>query len=175
MRYSVPDKLLQRPKLQGIPTARDRNYAAHARFRARADDDGKSTKKQKKLGSSKWTIDASLYRWCLVRLKSRSPTLEFHMRQQRTQRMSTPAPISRAGVGLPTSGYALVVDSQAKKKFDNRDRALKSARELKGRFPNLQVKPTSRLSLSSSAASPIGDIAAILRPLCTETNLSGVA
>jgi hypothetical protein len=30
MRYSVPDKLLQRPKLQGIPTARDRNYAAHA-------------------------------------------------------------------------------------------------------------------------------------------------
>jgi hypothetical protein len=62
------------------------------------------------------------------------------MRQQRTQRMSTPAPISRAGVGLPTSGYALVVDGQAKKEFDNRDRALKSARELKGRFPNLQVK-----------------------------------
>jgi hypothetical protein len=49
--------------------------------------------------------------------------------------MSTPAPISRAGVGLPTSGYALVADE-----FDNRDRALKSARELKGRFPNLQVK-----------------------------------
>ena len=62
------------------------------------------------------------------------------MRQQRTQRMSTPASISRAGVGLPTSGYALVVDGQAKKEFDNRDRALKSARELKGRFPNLQVK-----------------------------------
>jgi hypothetical protein len=62
------------------------------------------------------------------------------MRQQRTQRMSTPAPTSRTGVGLPTSGYALVVDGQAKKEFDNRDRALKSARELKGRFPNLQVK-----------------------------------
>ena len=65
------------------------------------------------------------------------------MRQQRTQRMSTPAPPapnSRAGVGLPASGYALVVDGQAKKEFDNRDRALKSARELKGRFPNLQVK-----------------------------------
>ena len=62
------------------------------------------------------------------------------MRQQRTQRMSTPAPISKAGVGLPTSGYALVVDGQAKKEFDNRDRALKSAREVKGRFPNLQVK-----------------------------------
>ena len=65
------------------------------------------------------------------------------MRQQRTQRTSTPtppAPISRAFVGLPTSRYALVVDGQAKKEFDNRDRALKAARELKGRFPNLQVK-----------------------------------
>ena len=62
------------------------------------------------------------------------------MRQQRTQRMSTPGPISMASVGLPTSGYALIVDGQAKKEFDSQDRALKSARELKGRFPNLQVK-----------------------------------
>ena len=62
------------------------------------------------------------------------------MRQQRTQRMSTPASISKAGVGLPTSGYALVVDGQAKKEFDTQDRALKVARELKGRFPSLQVK-----------------------------------
>ena len=62
------------------------------------------------------------------------------MRQQRTQRMSTPGPISKASVGLPTSGYALIVDGQAKKEFDTQDRALKAARELKGRFPNLQVK-----------------------------------
>ena len=62
------------------------------------------------------------------------------MRQQRTQRMSTPTPISKAGVGIPTSGYALIVDGHAKKEFDNRDSALKSAKELKGRFPNLQVK-----------------------------------
>ena len=67
------------------------------------------------------------------------------MRQQRTQRMSTPSPISptpasRAGAGLPTSGYALIVDGQAKKEFDTQDRALKAAKELKGRFPNLQVK-----------------------------------
>ena len=65
------------------------------------------------------------------------------MRQQRTQRMSAPAPpapVSRTGVGLPTSGYALVVDGQAKKEFDTQDRALKAAKELKGRFPNLQVK-----------------------------------
>ena len=61
------------------------------------------------------------------------------MRQQRTQ-MSTPAPVSKAGVGLPTNGYALVVDGQTKKEFDTRDRALSSARELKARFPNLQVK-----------------------------------
>jgi hypothetical protein len=57
--------------------------------------------------------------------------------------MSTPAPpvpISRAGLGLPTSGYVLVVDGQAKKEFDTQDHALKAARELKGRFPNLQVK-----------------------------------
>jgi hypothetical protein len=64
------------------------------------------------------------------------------MRQQRTQRMSTPAPapVSRTDVGLPTSGYALIVDGQAKKEFDTQDRALKAAKELKGRFPNLQVK-----------------------------------
>ena len=67
------------------------------------------------------------------------------MRQQRTQRMNaptpiSPTPISRTGIGLSTSGYALIVDGQAKKEFDTQDRALKAARELKGRFPNLQVK-----------------------------------
>jgi hypothetical protein len=68
------------------------------------------------------------------------------MRQQRTQRMrtpaptSTPSPTSRARVDLPASGYSLVVDGQAKKEFDTRDRALKAARELKGRFPHLQIK-----------------------------------
>ena len=62
------------------------------------------------------------------------------MRQQRTQRMSTPAPISRAGVSLPTSGYALVVDGQTKREFSTLDSAMKSARELKRRLPNLQVK-----------------------------------
>jgi hypothetical protein len=46
----------------------------------------------------------------------------------------------RAGTGLPTSGYTLVVDGQAKKDFETHDRALKAARDLKGRFPMLQVK-----------------------------------
>jgi len=32
------------------------------------------------------------------------------------------------------------VDGLAKKEFDTRDHALKAARELKGRFPRLQVK-----------------------------------
>ena len=61
------------------------------------------------------------------------------MRQQRTQ-MGMPAPISKAGFGLPTQGYALIVDGQTKKDFDTRDHAEKTARELKARFPNLQVK-----------------------------------
>ena len=68
------------------------------------------------------------------------------MRQQRSQRMSTPAPTStpspssKARVDLPTSGFSLVVDGQAKKEFDTRDRALQAASELKERFPRLQVK-----------------------------------
>ena len=54
--------------------------------------------------------------------------------------MSTPAPTSKGDFGLPTKGYALIVDGQTKKDFDTRDHAQKSARELKARFPNLQVK-----------------------------------
>jgi hypothetical protein len=53
---------------------------------------------------------------------------------------STPSPISRTRADLPTSGFFLVVDGQAKKEFDTRDRALQAARELKERFPRLQVK-----------------------------------
>ena len=62
------------------------------------------------------------------------------MRQQHTRRTSAPGPMSRAGTGLPASGYALIVDGQAKREFDTHDRALKAAKDLKGRFPILQVK-----------------------------------
>ena len=62
------------------------------------------------------------------------------MRQPRTQRMGAPAPSPKAGTGLPTKGYALIVDGQTKREFDMRDRAMKVGRELKGRFPMLQVK-----------------------------------
>jgi hypothetical protein len=54
--------------------------------------------------------------------------------------MSASAPISKVGTGLPTDGYALIVDGQAKREFDTQDRAIEAASELKGRFPMLQVK-----------------------------------
>ena len=62
------------------------------------------------------------------------------MRKQHTQRTSAAAPVYRAKSGLPTSGYAVIVDGQIKAEFDTHDRALKTARDLKGRFPKLQVK-----------------------------------
>lgn len=62
------------------------------------------------------------------------------MRHQRTQRMPAAAPMNRAAIELPTSGYVQIVDGQAKTEFNAQDRALKTARDLKGRFPMLQVK-----------------------------------
>jgi hypothetical protein len=62
------------------------------------------------------------------------------MRKQHTQRTSTAASTYLAKSGLPTGGYALIVDGQIKVEFDAHDRALKTARDLKGRFPMLQVK-----------------------------------
>jgi hypothetical protein len=63
------------------------------------------------------------------------------MRQQKgTLRTPAPAPMNKATTGLPTSGFALIVDGQVKTEFVMQDHALKAARELKGRFPMLQVK-----------------------------------
>ena len=61
------------------------------------------------------------------------------MRQQGKQRMATPAPKPR-DKDLPTSGYALIVDGHSKAIFASKDQALKAAKDLKGRFPMLQVK-----------------------------------
>jgi hypothetical protein len=36
--------------------------------------------------------------------------------------------------------YALIVDGQVKREFDTQDRAWKAAKELKGRYPKLQIK-----------------------------------
>jgi hypothetical protein len=62
------------------------------------------------------------------------------MRHQRAQRMPAATPMNRPAAELPTSGYVLIVDGQVKTEFKAQDRALKAARDLKGRFPMLQVK-----------------------------------
>jgi len=54
--------------------------------------------------------------------------------------ISSSSPTPRARVDLPTSGFSLIVDGQTKTEFDTRDRAVKAARELKERFPRLQIK-----------------------------------
>jgi hypothetical protein len=57
--------------------------------------------------------------------------------------MSTPAPVAtqhRACIGLPSSGYALIVDGRAEADFETHDQALNAARDLKERFPMLQIK-----------------------------------
>ena len=63
------------------------------------------------------------------------------MRQQkRTTRTPAPVQTRKATTGLPASGFALMVDGQVKAEFTTQDHASKAARELKGRFPMLQVK-----------------------------------
>jgi hypothetical protein len=62
------------------------------------------------------------------------------MRRQRTQQMSTPAPVPKPRSEVPVAGYVLIVDGQAKAEFKAHEQALKAARDLKGRFPMLQVK-----------------------------------
>jgi hypothetical protein len=41
---------------------------------------------------------------------------------------------------LPNRGYAVVVDGLVKTEFETQEGAAKGARELKGRFPALQIK-----------------------------------
>jgi hypothetical protein len=48
--------------------------------------------------------------------------------------------MTRKSTELPTSGFVLVVDGQLKTEFKTKDRAHKAARDLKSRFPMLQVK-----------------------------------
>jgi hypothetical protein len=42
--------------------------------------------------------------------------------------------------GLPAKGFAVVVDGLIKTEFETREGATNGARELKGRFPALQIK-----------------------------------
>jgi hypothetical protein len=64
----------------------------------------------------------------------------MRQRERTIRTPPSPAPLHKATTGLPTSGYALIVDGQVKTEFKAQDRALKAARDLKGRFPMLQVK-----------------------------------
>lgn len=59
---------------------------------------------------------------------------------KRTLQTPAHAPMHRITTGLPTSGYALIVDGQVKTEFMTQDNALKAAKELKKRFPMLQTK-----------------------------------
>ena len=61
------------------------------------------------------------------------------MRHQGKQRMAVPAPKPR-DKDVPTSGYAVIVDGHSKAIFASKDQALKAAKDLKGRFPMLQIK-----------------------------------
>jgi hypothetical protein len=64
------------------------------------------------------------------------------MRQQRTQGapMAAPAITTRASTDLPTSGYAVIVDGHTKLEVKTQDSAIQAAKDLKRRFPHLQVK-----------------------------------
>ena len=68
------------------------------------------------------------------------------MRQQRRQRTTSVAPLPQASPtrkvssGLPETGYALIVDGRAKSEFKTKEGAENEARELKQRFPMLQIK-----------------------------------
>jgi hypothetical protein len=62
------------------------------------------------------------------------------MRQQRTTAAPAPARATRAPIERLTTGYPLVIDGQMKTEFETKDRAIKAGRDLKERFPMLQVK-----------------------------------
>jgi hypothetical protein len=70
------------------------------------------------------------------------PQRSILMRQQRTHptRMAAPASTYRAPTDPPTSGYALIVDGHVKLEFKIQDSAIQAAKDLKQRFPNLQIK-----------------------------------
>ena len=50
------------------------------------------------------------------------------------------SPTRKVSSGLPETGYALIVDGRAKSEFKTKEGAENEARELKQRFPMLQIK-----------------------------------
>jgi hypothetical protein len=59
---------------------------------------------------------------------------------QRRTAVPAPARATKAAVAPLRAGYGLVVDGQLKAEFETRDPALKAAKDLKTRFPMLQIK-----------------------------------
>jgi hypothetical protein len=68
------------------------------------------------------------------------PKLEFPMREKRRIAAPATARATKASTEPMTSGYALVVDGHVKTIFEAKDGAVEAGRELKARFPHLQVK-----------------------------------
>jgi len=62
-------------------------------------------------------------------------------RQHRERQLDMPVPVrQRAAADAPSTGYALIVDGQIKSEFSTPDRAIETAKELKKRYPRLQIK-----------------------------------
>jgi PP-loop superfamily ATP-utilizing enzyme len=66
------------------------------------------------------------------------------MRRHRTPLTPRRTPMSpqmrRTLSALPTSGYALIVDGHIKSESESKEALERAARELKSRFPMLQIK-----------------------------------
>jgi hypothetical protein len=62
------------------------------------------------------------------------------MREERRMAAPASARSTKASIEPMTSGYALMVDGHIKASFESEDSAFKAGRELKARFPHLQVK-----------------------------------
>ena len=54
--------------------------------------------------------------------------------------MAAPAATNRGADRSSDNGYSLIVDGHAKREFKNQDSAVQAAKDLKKRFPMLQVK-----------------------------------
>ena len=84
--------------------------------------------------------------WQIICLVNSPNNGAIFMRQQRRQSKTPVAPSPQAAPtrtlpsGLPETGYALIVDGRAKSEFKIKEGAEKEARELKQRFPMLQIK-----------------------------------
>jgi hypothetical protein len=62
------------------------------------------------------------------------------MREKRRMAAPASARSTKASTEPMTSGFALMVDGHIKASFDSKDSAFEAGKELKARFPHLQVK-----------------------------------